>query len=85
MRHAISLSKNNIILQIKFNKGGQSMTTTAVKNAATIARVEREPLMLRKQIGSATFKVTVHFSNDSKETMEDKILRLIEREVNKSA
>ena len=33
-----------------------------------------------KRIGSTTYKVSVHFSKTSKETMNDKILRLIERE-----
>jgi len=44
-----------------------------------------EPLILLKRIGSTTFKVSVHFSKTSKETMEDKVLRLMEREVSKSA
>jgi len=34
-----------------------------------------------KRIGSTTYKVSVHFSKTSKETMNDKILRLIEREI----
>ena len=54
-------------------------------SAATTAHTEREPLKLRKRIGSVIYEVSVHFSNTSKETMEDKILRLIEREVSKSA
>jgi len=66
------------------------MTTTATApvvgaSAATTAPSGREPLMLRKRIGSVIYEVSVHFSNTSKETMEDKILRLIEREVSKSA
>ena len=40
-----------------------------------------KPLRLTKRIGSTTYKVNVHFSNTSKETMGDKILRLIENEV----
>ncbi len=34
-----------------------------------------------KRIGSTTYVVTVNFSNTSKETLEDKLLRLINREV----
>jgi len=34
-----------------------------------------------KRIGSTTFVVAVHFSETNKERVEDKILRLIEREV----
>ncbi len=35
---------------------------------------------LSRRIGSTTYKVTIHFSNDATETMEDKILRLIRNE-----
>ena len=44
-----------------------------------------EPVKLRKRIGSTTYVVSVHFSKTSKETLEDKILRLIEGEVTKTA
>jgi hypothetical protein len=58
------------------------MTTTAQNGAATTVRnAEREPLMLEKRIGSTTFVVSVRFSQSSRETMQDKILRLIESEV----
>jgi hypothetical protein len=55
------------------------------KTAATTARTAHEPLNLLKRIGSTTYMVNVHFSETSKETLEDKILRLIEREVTRSA
>jgi hypothetical protein len=63
------------------------MTTTAVKSAAMTSRrnTESESVKLQKRIGSTTFKVAVRFSSTSTETMEDKLLRLIEREVGKSA
>lgn len=66
------------------------MTTTANApdngaRAALTARNGREPVKLLERIGSATVEVSIHFSNTSKETMEDKILRLIEREVTKDA
>lgn len=62
------------------------MTTTATKpisglSAATTAQNEREPVKLLERVGSTTIEVSIHFSNTSKETMEEKILRLIEREV----
>ena len=48
--------------------------------------VERaQPMILRKRIGSTMYEVSIRFSETSKETLEDKILRLMEREVNKSA
>ena len=62
------------------------MTTTAIApdmgaSAASTSRNGSEPVKLRERIGSTTYEVTVHFSNTSAETMEDKLLRLIEREV----
>ncbi len=38
------------------------------------------PMILKKRIGSTTFHVIVWFSSTGKETLEDKIHRLIERE-----
>ena len=39
-----------------------------------------KPLQLTKRIGATTYKVSVHFSETSKETMGDKIIRLIKSE-----
>ena len=47
--------------------------------------VNAEPVTMLKRIGSTTYVVSIHFSGTSHETMEDKILRLIQREVNHSA
>jgi len=49
-------------------------------NSATAMMPESqaEPTMLLKRIGSTVYTVAVHFSQAEKETMEDKILRLIE-------
>jgi len=41
---------------------------------------KNKPLCLTKRIGSTTYKVSVHFSETSKETMGDKIVRLIKSE-----
>jgi hypothetical protein len=46
---------------------------------------QRETLFTRKRIGSTTFLISVHSCNIGKETAEDKIIRLIEREVSRSA
>ena len=40
---------------------------------------DNKPLRLTKRIGATTYKVSVHFSRTSRETMGDKIIRLIER------
>ena len=39
------------------------------------------PVALRKQIGGTMYVVRVHFNEDAKETMKDKIKRLIENDV----
>jgi hypothetical protein len=40
-----------------------------------------EPATFTKRIGSTTYTVAVHFSKTSKETMGDKILRMIKNDV----
>jgi len=44
-----------------------------------------EPLKFSKRIGSTTFIVDVHQSKTSRETAQDKVKRLIKREVRDSA
>jgi len=39
-----------------------------------------EPSCLLKKIGSTTYEVSIYFSKTSKETISDKILRLIKNE-----
>jgi hypothetical protein len=46
---------------------------------------EREPLTMQKRVGSTTFVVSVSFGPKCAETLEDKIFRLIKREVSESA
>jgi hypothetical protein len=60
------------------------MTATTVrKDAAQTAEreFEREPVKLQKRIGSTTYIVNVRVSDSATETMEQKLLRIIEREV----
>jgi hypothetical protein len=60
-------------------EGGQFMTTQQ-SFMPPEENIPAEQLHMTKQIGSAAFKVVVLFSGTSQETMEDKLLRLIERE-----
>ena len=60
------------------------MNRTAVTGAAKTPE-QGEPVKLLRRIGSTSYVVNVHFSDKSNERMEDKILRLIEREVSKNA
>ena len=52
-----------------------------VADAATASRApENTPAMVKK-IGKTTYKVHVHFSNTSTETMSDKIKRMLKNEL----
>jgi len=61
------------------------MSATAKKSVAMTPQCRSEPIKLLRRIGSTTVQVTVHFSNTETETVEDKLLRLMEREVRNSA
>ena len=57
--------------------------TMQVADAVTASRApENTPAMVKK-IGKTTYIVRVHFSQTAKETMEDKIKRLLREEVRK--
>jgi hypothetical protein len=64
------------------------MTSTTVrKEAAKSAALtsEREPIKLQRWIGSTLYEVSVYTNPIAIETMEQKLLRLIENEVLKNA
>ena len=55
--------------------------TMQVADAATASRApENTPTMVKK-IGKTTYKVRVHFSDTSTETMSDKIKRMLKNEI----
>ena len=57
--------------------------TMQMADAAAAARApENTPAMVKK-IGKTTYKVRVHFSDTSTETMSDKIKRMLREEVRK--
>jgi len=43
-----------------------------------------EPITMRKRIGSVVYEVIIHFNQDAKEVMHDKILRLMRRDMEAS-
>ena len=55
----------------------QTASTTA---ADTTAQEAGQPALVKK-IGKTTYKVTIHFSTTSTETMSDKIKRMLKNEV----
>ena len=50
------------------------------QNIATIQPAAANTAILYRRIGSTTYKVRVHFSDTAQETMNDKILHLIQHE-----
>jgi hypothetical protein len=46
-------------------------------NAKENETEEQTPYMITRKIGSMTYKVGVHFSKTSKETLQDKMKRII--------
>lgn len=51
--------------------------------AITETKTERQPReagTFTKRLGSTNYRVSVHFSKTSRETMSDKILRLVKNE-----
>lgn len=57
----------------------QTLNTSAARTQGDIATAE--PINLTKRIGSTNYKVSVHFSTTSKETISDKMLRLMKNDV----
>jgi hypothetical protein len=52
------------------------MATAVISPAKTAVIDGREPLRLRKRIGSTVFTANAYFATNTNETLEDKILRL---------
>jgi hypothetical protein len=55
-------------------------TTTAKTQVPATPPIATTPPRFTKRIGNTTYRVSVHFSAKSKETMNDKIMRLIRNE-----
>ena len=58
---------------------------TEVTAQAETVSAPAAPPEFKKKIGGTTYVVAVYFSRTSAETLEDKLLRLIESEVRESA
>ena len=55
--------------------------TMQVADAATASRAPENTAAMVKKIGKTTYKVRVHFSDTSTETMSDKIKRMLKNEI----
>ena len=54
------------------------------KNAAPATTEQTAPVIVRR-IGKTAYTVGIHFSRTSKETMDDKVLRLIRNDIRNTA
>lgn len=59
--------------------GGERMSKKQI-NKATVSD-NKEVLALVKKIGKTTYRVRIHFSTTNRETMSDKIKRMLRNEV----
>ena len=59
--------------------GGEPMSKENTNTA--VADKANERLALVKKIGKTTYRITIHFSTTSRETMSDKIKRMLRNEV----
>ena len=48
-----------------------------LKSPTVKIKSPQEPCRCRKRIGSTVYEVNVYFNQDAKETMNDKIMRLV--------
>lgn len=58
----------------------QDMKGASLMQAAKTEQHSDTQRVFTKRIGSTTYRVSVHFSNTSRETVDDKILRLMRNE-----
>ena len=70
-------------MRAKYNEWRCSIGT--LRNHDSTVLKEGQPHTYRKRVGSTVYIVTVHYSDTSQETAEDKLKRLISREVENSA
>ena len=71
------MKREDFLLETKVSMNNQPRknSTTAAAPPLTV-QAAPQPVMIKK-IGKTTYRVKIHFSETSKETMSDKIKRLI--------
>ena len=61
----------------------KTVNISAAKSAVPFPEQRDECPVLVKKIGKTTYRVTIHFSATNRETMNDKIKRMLRNEVNR--
>jgi len=59
----------------------KNSTAMAIMPTPTLPCSEKTTRTIRRKIGNTVYRVSVHFSDTSKERMEDKILRMASNDV----
>ena len=62
----------------------KAVNISTAKSAVPLPVQRDEHPALVKEIGKTTYKVTIHFSTTSRETMSDKIKRMLRNEVSQT-
>jgi len=79
----LSAGKEKTITQAKLNNdyiGRNNHPNTFYHNGGQTATENTGTRTLMRRIGSTNYRIAIHFSETSKETMDEKILRIIENE-----
>ncbi len=56
-----------------------------MKNTEKQTACEPKPFVLQRRIGSTTYRVNAYFNPATRETMNDKVLRLLQSELNRTS
>ena len=59
---------------------GTLLYRNSIRSPRALGQTEEPPHVLKKRIGSTTYRVCVHFGQTSRESMNDKITRMIRNE-----
>jgi hypothetical protein len=84
LRHVREKSKNPKTLTQK-ERSSLLIIKTEQHHKTDIGATTAAPRTITRRIGNTTYKVNVHFSKTSRETMNDKIMRLIKNEASAKA
>lgn len=76
-----NLKKSNVLAAAS---NGDNIKGVQGNSQQSHCPVHQEPgnIFLSKRIGSTTYRVAVQFAPESKETLQDKILRLVKNDLN---
>jgi len=57
------------------------MIQNIAANMAATSSATHLPIIIQRKIGSTTYRVNVHFNQNAKESLEEKVLRLIKNDL----